>query len=530
MEPIKIPGEAEIRAIYRQGEDAVVDLIQSMSQNLLLLTERVQALEDRLAKNSHNSGKPPSSDGLSKPAPKSLRKRHGKKSGGQPGHEGSTLKAVSQPDRVIVKRVLQCKHCQASLEGIAAQTVEKRQVFDLPPVRVEVSEYQAEIKRCPHCGGVTRADFPEEVTQPVQYGPEIKAQAVYLNQYQMLPLERVSETFTELYGQGLAEGTIVQASQEAAEQVAPVNAAIQTHLTEQAEVVHFDETGARVDGKLAWLHSASTELLTTYAVHPKRGQQAMEAIDILPKLHGRAMHDGWKSYFVYPCAHALCNAHHLRELAFLQERYPQDWESKLGDLLIEIKDTIEIAKVAQASSLSPVQLTTFEQRYDLLIQQGFQANAPPQRPEDQPKKRGRIKQSPVRNLLDRFQGHKEAVLAFMYDFKVPFDNNLAERDIRMMKVKQKISGCFRSKQGAEVFCQLRGYLSTARKNGQHGLVALRLAFAGKPYLPPFVLQPALKQLRLLFISRTGDEFVEDPFEKVHLPVAWFGPLNSLCER
>ena len=490
MEPVKILSEAEIRAVYRQGEDSIVNLIQSLNQDLLLVSERIRTLEDRLAKNSRNSGKPPSSDGLSKPAPKSLRKRHGRKSGGQRGHEGNTLLAVSQPDRVEVHRVQRCKHCQAWLEGIEVHAIEKRQVFDLPPVRVEVTEHQAEIKRCPHCGEVSRADFPEEITQPVQYGSEIRAQAVYLNQYQMIPLERLSEIFVEFYGQGLAEGTVVEACRVAAERVKPVNAAIKTHLIEQEEVVRFDETGARIDGKLNWLHSASTERLTSYALHPSRGQQAMDAIGILPKLHGRALHDGWKSYFVYQCAHGLCNAHHLRELEFLQARYPQDWQTKLADLLLEIQVAVKTAKAAQISSLSPTQLTEFEQRYDALIQYGLRVNAPPERPEDQPRKRGRIKQSPPRNLLERFRDHKEAVLAFMYDFKVPFDNNQAERDIRMMKVKQKISGCFRSTQGAEVFCQVRGYLSTARKNGQRALDALRLAFAGKPYLPPFISLPA----------------------------------------
>lgn len=480
----------EIHAAYIQGEPAVQALLDGWLKEVIAFTQsveaRVQALEDQIRKNSGNSGKPPSSDGFNRPAPKSLRKRSRKKSGGQAGHVGYTLKAVEKPEHVEVHRVEQCVHCHSSLKKVQVNRYEKRQVFDVPRVRVEVTEHQAEVKDCPRCGMENRGEFPESITQPVQYGTEIKAQMVYFNHYQMLPLERTAEVLESLYGQTISEGTIVEAGQEVSRQVSGVNDTIRQHLTENEAVVHFDETGVRAERQLQWLHSASTQKLTWYAVHPKRGHLAMDAIGILPNLRGRAMHDDWMSYFKYPIQHGLCNAHHLRRLKFLEERYPQKWVRQMADLLVTIKVAVEKAQAASRTCLSRKKLIDFEKEYDRLVKQGLRVNAPPKRPEGQPLKRGRIKQSPAKNLLDEFKFHKEFVLAFMYDFMVPFDNNQAERDIRMMKVKQKISGCFRSIRGAEIFCQIRGYLSTARKNGQHVLDGLRLAFAGTPYLPEFV--------------------------------------------
>jgi transposase len=455
---------------------------------MLALAEGIQKLEDQLAKNSSNSGKPPSSDGYNQPGPrpKSLRKRSGRKSGGQPGHPGETLKAVEKPDFIKVHRVQECQHCGQSLERRKAIGHEKRQVFDLPKVQIRITEHRAEIKTCSCCGKESRATFPREVSKAVQYGTEIKAQMVYLNTEQHLPLERTCDLLDEFYNHRLSEGTIVTACAEAAQKVEKSNAALKEHLVAHEKVAHFDETGMMIKGVLNWLHSASTLRLTYYAMHAKRGSLAMNEINILPRFKGRAVHDDLASYFQYELEHALCNAHHLRTLLFLLERYPQKWVQELHDLLLTIKEKVEAVKTKMRTALSLRQANLFNKEYDKLVAKGLRANPAPDQKTRKPGQRGRLKQSLARNFLLRLRDHKAAVLAFMYDFNVPFDNNQAERDLRMMKVKQKVSGGFRSISGAHNFCEIRSYLSTARKNGIKALAALRLAFGNAPFLPDFV--------------------------------------------
>ena len=480
-----LPSQEEINAAYDEGREAVLLLFQT---TMLALAERIQKLEDQLAKNSRNSSKPPSSDGYDQggPRPKSLRKRSRRKSGGQPGHPGETLKAVEKPDFIKVHRVQECQHCGQSLQRRKAIGHEKRQMFDLPKVQIRVTEHRAEIKTCSGCGKETCAPFPREVSKAVQYGPEIKAQMVYLNTEQHLPLERTCDLLEEFYNHRLSEGTIVTACAEAAQKVEKSNEAIKEHLVAYEAVGHFDETGMMVNGVLNWLHTASTSLLTYYAMHPKRGSAALDEINILPRFKGRAIHDDLASYFQYEVEHALCNAHHLRTLLFLWERYPQKWVQDLIELLSKIKEKVEALKRKAETALSVRQANAFSKAYDELVKKGLRANPSSKKNRRKPGQRGRLKQSPARNLLLRLREHKEAVLAFMYDFKVPFDNNQAERDLRMMKVKQKVSGGFRSISGAQNFCTIRGYLSTARKNGVKALAALRLVFVCTPFLPSFV--------------------------------------------
>lgn len=463
--------------------DLVEVLLVRVQQLETLVQEQaatIQSLQDQLAKNSGNSGKPPSSDGLKKPRTRSLRRKTGRKPGGQKGHQGHTLKMRDNPDHIEPHHLDHCPNCQRNLSSVSPSGYVRRQVFDVPPVRLEVTEHQAEIKECPHCQATVQAAFPPEVTQPVQYGSRLKAQASYLNTYHFIPHARTSELFGDFYGHTPAPALVKEANQAVETGSEPALDAIYQQLI-QAQVEHFDESGLRVAGKTQWLHVASTEELTYYQVHPKRGQEAMTDIGILPRFSGRAVHDHWQSYQTFDnCDHAYCNAHHLRELQFVTDQYQQPWAEQMAQLLLDIK-----AEVAQTSlvaeTLPSERLSHFQQRYDDILQQGFAANPPPAVPP--PKQRGRTKQSPPKNLLDRLDKYKSETLAFMYDFRVPFDNNLAERDVRMVKVKQKVSGSFRTEQGAKTFCAIRSYISTVRKQGGNVIDAIQDALNGNPFMP-----------------------------------------------
>jgi len=444
------------------------------------LSMRVQKLEGRVAKDSHNSSKPPSTDGYGRKT-RSQRQKSGKKPGGQAGHRGRTLHLVETPDEVIVVRPQTCAHCQASLQGVQALGMQRRQLVDLPQILTQVTEYQAHDVRCPGCQHVTRGTFPDEVRALVQYGPMVKGIALYLLYGQLLPYARTAELLADVCGCELSPGTLEAIVAQGADLLVETEEQIKQALR-AAEVMGTDETGMRVQGVLHWLHTARTETLTHYACHRKRGKVATDAIGILPQFHGVAEHDGYSSYPQYTqCEHALCNAHHIRELRFLHEHHKQQWALDLKDHLLTCQSTVQEARATGATSLPPEVLDHLTATYHQLIKLGLAAQPPP--PPCMPKQRGRVKQTQAKNLLDRLERDAQAVLRFMTDFRVPFTNNGSEQDLRMMKVQQKISGTFRSETGPVAFCRIRGYFSTMAKQGHRLCMVARQIFAGVPLSP-----------------------------------------------
>lgn len=442
------------------------------------LQRRIQQLEERLSKNSHNSHLPSSSDRFVR-QPKSLRKKSGKKPGGQEGHPGKTLLWSESPDEVIMHPVTCCEHCQADLQAVPAVQIERRQVVDVPAPRLLVQEHHAERKLCPACQQISAAPFPAGVEAPVQYGMRLGATAVYLVHQQLLPWARACEVLSDLVGAEISEGTLASLIERCAQNLREVEAHIKEALV-KADVLHQDETGLYVKGVRHWIHVACTAQLTHYAVHQKRGKEALDAIGILPRFGGTSVHDGWRSYFLYACAHALCLVHVLRELTFLAEEHSLAWAADLKALLLDMKEAADQAREHGLATLHPLEVEDWQAQFVALLAHADATTPTAQAP---PGKKGRVKQSAARNLLDRLLGDQEAVLAFLHRLVVPFDNNQAERDVRMVKVQQKVSGSFRSEAGAAAFCRIRGYLSTLRKQGLNLLASLEATLRGHPILP-----------------------------------------------
>lgn len=462
-------------------------MIEDLLGGIEQLQARIEALEaenkrlrDQLHLDSSNSSLPPSSDkGRGGRATRSLRTPSGRKPGGQKGHPGTTLTPVVQPDHIIIHPASRCGGCGADLSATPVTRLEKRQVFELPSLRLEVTEHQTEMKHCPFCAQESQGAFPAEVSQPVQYGARMKGLLVYLNHGQLLPYDRTTALIEDLIGQPVSQGTLLTATQACAAQLVESETVMKQALR-QAPVVHVDETGLYENGRRIWLHSASTQDMTFYFPHEKRGHAAMQAAEVLPAFQGIAVHDHWEAYQQFEqCEHAFCNAHHLRELQRAIDQDQAAWAEEMTTLFLDIKEQVDHAKAVGQTALSPDEITHFQTQYRGIVDQALQPSLMTP-PATKPPTRGRQKQSKTKNLLDRFDRYQTETLRFMTDFRVPFDNNLAERDLRMIKVKQKISGTFRSPEGTRAFCRIRGFISTIKKQGKNVLEALTNTFKALP--------------------------------------------------
>ena len=432
------------------------------------LLQRIADLEARLNKTSVNSHKPPSSDGYKK-ALKNNREKSTRKQGGQFGHKGSTLEMVSNPDKIITHKVAGLCSCGLSLDGLSVKKIHRKQEFELAAKLIEVTEHCIEEKHC-SCVKIHKAVC--HLQSSAQYGNNLKSLMVYLNQQQFVPYERLQEFSKDVLGISISDGLLQDSNQKCYTNLSLTEESIKSALL-QSEVMHNDETGIRCESANKWVHSASTSKLTHYSIHNKRGVEAMDAIGILPNYTGITVHDRWKSYNQYTNAtHAYCNAHLLRDLKYINEEHNSKWALEMKLLLMEANT---LKKQAELNANSIAKITN---KYSTIIENALKEE-PPDAAQTQ-KKRGRKPKSKTRLLLDVFINHQQKVLLFMYNKSVSFDNNLAERDIRMVKLKQKISGCFRTIEGAEVFCRIRSVISTARKNGVNILDTISAAISGNP--------------------------------------------------
>ena len=449
------------------------------------LSKRNEELSRRVGLNSTNSSKPPSSDGLkrkrrtARSPERERRKLLGRKPGKQKGAPGHHLAMTSQPDRIVELLPAVCEKCSGSLvEHAGEEGTERRQMIDPPaPSGLEATEYRATKLRCAECGHVTRPAFPEWVKAPVQYGPRMHARVNYLAVHQYVPFERMAEYFREAYGAKVSVGTLVAMVKRGGERVQPALEAIKRELL-KAAVVNVDETGGHVGGKLKWVHGAATERLTLLGIDDRRGVVGIKALGVLEEMTGIVIHDAWSSYwndeFKKVGGHGLCNAHHLRELLAVTDFDGQQWSGGMAYLLREMLAKRNVAMEAGRTELESEQVKAFEDAYDRVIREGWRENR---------RRKGKCQKSKAANLLLRLEEHRGEVLRFLHDFAVPFTNNEIEGDLRMTKLHEKISGGWRSMDGARAFLAVRSYLATARKQGQGMLEVMTAAFEGRPWMP-----------------------------------------------
>ncbi len=448
---------------------------QKLKEENQKLREENQELRDRLGLNSKNSSKPPSTDGYKKPAKK--RKPSDKPIGGQKGHKGVTRMLSDQPDEIIALEATTC-HCGRSLEKEKVVGHEKRQVWDIPMVKCRIIEYLAQKKKCPHCKQVHTASFPMGVTTRMQYGPNIKATAAYWNQHHMLPFDRLSQSFKDLYHLEIAPSTLVNCVGELAKMAEPFYEEVRKAVI-HSNVAGFDETSMRKNGKLKWLHTSVTEMWSFFSIQENRGKKGMDQAGVLPVFKGMGIHDGWKAYFSYAHAsHSLCHAHLLRELERIIETTNQEWAHKMKALFLESND-LRNAYMLKRQKIPKTNAEELEARFYEILRMGFEKNPEPEKP---PNQKGKPKRNRSLNLLRRFREDPEAVLIFIRNPNIPFTNNLAERSFRMAKVKEKISGGFRGG-GDEHFAIIRTLSETLKKRGCSVFDAIWLMFQGYELVP-----------------------------------------------
>src|SRR5450759_29995 len=452
------------------------DLAGLVDYTLALQAENVR-LRDAAAQNSSNSSRPPGTDRPETPRPKSLRKKSGRASGAQPGHPGRTLRMIKTPQHTRIYALRKCR-CGKDLSTEPVREVERRQVFDLPTLKLECTEHQAQIKDCPRCGKTCRAEFPADLKAPVQYGKNFRSLLAYLYDAQIGASRRLRQMSEEMFGFAVSEGTLQSARQEQYRALEPFDHRLEQVLPQEG-LLHADETSVPINKIPHWVHVLCTPLLTFLSVQSSRGREAIQAIGIIPRFVGWLMHDFLSSYASFEnCLHTFCKIHLLRELVFLFEQHQQQWAKDLYDLFLEMLKCVKDRK-ARDAPLGSTEVDRWYRQYRKLLRAGRQAN--PLTPEQM--KKTRPKQSKEQNLLDRLEGCDECILAFLWNFELPFTNNQAERDFRMLKVRVKVSGCFRSLKGARCHARIRSYIATLRKHNLPVLEYLRRALDGHPFLP-----------------------------------------------